>query len=110
MKSVKLKPKMHIRHKLIDEQSKWKTLSSQPKKTCTNKNWVIIRIDGDKIANVETEKKWGQTELKSVLGKKWNQMNLLYIYVTQKNFFKRVQMLTKELDNLQQNFVFQRLN
>ena len=49
MKSVKLKPKMHIRHKLIDEQSKWKTLSSQPKKTCTNKNWVIIRIDGDKM-------------------------------------------------------------
>ena len=26
-------------------------------KTCTNKNWVIIQIDGDKIANVETEKK-----------------------------------------------------
>ena len=36
------------------------------------------------------KRKWRQTELKSVLGKKWNQMNLLYIYVTQKNFFKRV--------------------
>lgn len=35
--------------------------------------------------------RWRQNcKLKSVLGKKWNQMNLLYIYVTQKNFFKRV--------------------
>ena len=47
MNKVRPKPKTHIKYNLGDESFKGRVLSSQPKRTGTNKNWVNIHVYGE---------------------------------------------------------------